>query len=140
MKCITPPSSACPASAPVDRSNSNNVMSASAASGLGPVVTVSTGFSLENAMNNGTSPGRIASALSSIASSGSRPGPSPDDAIPAANCGSPASASISSWKISGRPVTHSISRNAVQTMLVHLWTRYQARIDDRVIRDSMGLG
>ena len=41
-------------------------------------------------------------------------------------------ASISSWKISGSPVTHSISRNAVQTRLDHLWTRNQPVIARRV--------
>ena len=43
----------------------------------------------------------------------------------------PIAASISSWKISGRPVTHSINRNTVGIRPLHLWIRYQILIVPR---------
>src|SRR5262245_27994059 len=41
--------------------------------------------------------------------------------------------SISSWKISGSPVMHSIRRNSVQIRLVHLWTSDHHLTDRAVI-------
>jgi hypothetical protein len=120
-----------PSDAPVARSKNSNVISEPGASGAGPVVTVSSGLSWLKAMNSGTSPGRSASAVASIVSSGS---PDSAEGAPASGLSAspPIAASISSWKISGRPVTHSISRNAVQIRLLHLWIRYQVRMVLRV--------
>ena len=57
-------------------------MSASGESGAGAVVTVMLGLSLAKAMNTGTSPGLLASALARTASSDAKPGASPDDPTP----------------------------------------------------------
>ena len=54
------------------------------------------------------------------------------DPVKAAALSPTVAASISSLKISGRPVTHSINRNAVAIRLVHLWIRNQVRMVRRV--------
>ena len=69
-------------SVPVERSRISSVMSPAGESGWGAVVTVISGWVLSKAMNTGTSPGRPASAMSSMRSSGSSPGASPDEATP----------------------------------------------------------
>src|SRR5215470_1449594 len=51
----------------------------------------------------------------------------------------PKKSSISSWKISGRPVMHSIKRNSVQTRLVHLWTN-DHHLTDRAVIPSPSIG
>jgi hypothetical protein len=75
-------------------------------------------------MKIGTSPGRSASAMASTSSSASSGPPG------CAGChwSGFSAASISSWKISGSPVTHNISRKAVHTRRVQVCTRDQARI------------
>ena len=51
---------------PVVRSKKSKLMSAPAASGEGPVVTVNNGLSWLKAMKSGTSPGRSRNAFSTI--------------------------------------------------------------------------
>jgi hypothetical protein len=129
MKCITPLSSTAPVARPVERSKSWIVISEAGESARGAVVIVIDGWSLSNAMKTGTSPGRAASALASISSSGFRPTlarrSDAGHAILRGAFGQQVDFVMEDQRQAG-DAQHQQESGA--DMLVHLWTRNQIRM------------